>query len=172
VLFRTDDRSVHGFSTPVTKIFGAAQSRSIITAARKLPTSAATRTYIGSSMVARPVSIDCVYVCIGYSHESRAGYRKWPIRQTRTKSHVKDHGNLANRLTLDVSRSKHPKRRICGLHRGWNTGGSGPSPFREHSALCGTLSHCAIYALSPRSGHSISKSARDKLDELRVTTLM
>src|SRR6267143_391652 len=104
-------------------MFGAAQSRSIITAARKLRTLVATRTYIGSSTAARPVSIACVLVCTEYSHEQRAGCHKWPIRQTRTKSHVKDHGQLANRFVLNVSRSKHPKRRIRGLHRGRRAGG-------------------------------------------------
>jgi hypothetical protein len=40
--------------------------------------------------------------------------------------------------------------------------------FESIRSYTGQFRDCAIYALSPRSGHSISISARDKLDELRV----
>lgn len=40
--------------------------------------------------------------------------------------------------------------------------------FESIRRYAGRFRDCPIYALSPRSGHSISKSARDKLDELRV----
>lgn len=40
--------------------------------------------------------------------------------------------------------------------------------FESIRQYAGRFRDCPIYALSPRAGHSISKSARDKLDELRV----
>ena len=40
--------------------------------------------------------------------------------------------------------------------------------FDSIRQYAGRFRDCPIYALSPRAGHSISKSARDKLDELRV----
>ncbi|HEY2972679.1 MAG TPA: sulfotransferase [Pyrinomonadaceae bacterium] len=40
--------------------------------------------------------------------------------------------------------------------------------FESIRRYAGRFRDCAIYALSPRSGHSISESALDELDELRV----
>ena len=40
--------------------------------------------------------------------------------------------------------------------------------FESIRQYAGRFRDCPIYALSPRSGHSISKRARDKLDELKV----
>ena len=40
--------------------------------------------------------------------------------------------------------------------------------FESIRRYAGRFRDCPIYALSPRSGHSISECARDKLDELRV----
>ena len=40
--------------------------------------------------------------------------------------------------------------------------------FDSIRRYAGRFRDCPIYALSPRSGHSISRSTRDKLDELRV----
>ena len=41
--------------------------------------------------------------------------------------------------------------------------------FESIRHYAGRFRDCAIYALSPRSGHAISENARGKLDELRVT---
>jgi hypothetical protein len=41
--------------------------------------------------------------------------------------------------------------------------------FESIRQYAGRFRDCPVYALSPRSGHSISESARDKLDKLRVT---
>jgi hypothetical protein len=41
--------------------------------------------------------------------------------------------------------------------------------FESIRQFAGRFRDCPIYALSPRSGHSISESARYKLDKLRVT---
>src|SRR6267142_1768804 len=41
--------------------------------------------------------------------------------------------------------------------------------FESIRRYAGRFRDCAIYALSPRSGHSISESARYKLDKLRVS---
>lgn len=40
--------------------------------------------------------------------------------------------------------------------------------FESIRRYTGRFSDCPIYALSPRTGHSISKGAREKLDQLRV----
>ena len=41
--------------------------------------------------------------------------------------------------------------------------------FESIRQFTGRFRDCPIYALSPRSGHDISKNARDKLDRLRVS---
>src|SRR5882762_6080827 len=41
--------------------------------------------------------------------------------------------------------------------------------FESIRQYAGRFRDCPIYALSPRSGHAISESARYKLDKLRVT---
>src|SRR5450432_1147078 len=41
--------------------------------------------------------------------------------------------------------------------------------FESIRRYAGRFCDCPIYALSPREGHGISKSARGKLEELRVT---